>query len=139
MKAAADLVPLITHNKRVLTIPALRLVYDHCGLTGLQRLLNHKLRCIPWNASGRHRSLTSTRTPGISSAPSLADLQPLDLFVCPVQCQCVAWDRQDGVCWLPPLFFCTSSVPQLACLVSCFSHSVTHVLFSAPEPATSGC
>ena len=46
VKAAAHLVPLITHIKRVLTIPALRLAYDHCGLTGLQRLLNHKLRCI---------------------------------------------------------------------------------------------
>ena len=46
VKAAAHLVPLITHIKRVLTIPALRLVYDHCGLTGLHRLLNHKLRCI---------------------------------------------------------------------------------------------
>ena len=37
VKADAHLVPLITHIKRVLTIPALRLVYDHCGLTGLQR------------------------------------------------------------------------------------------------------
>ena len=46
VKAAAHLIPLITHIKRVLTIPALRLVYDHCSLTGLQRLLNHKLRCI---------------------------------------------------------------------------------------------
>ena len=46
VKAAAHLVPLISHIKRVLTIPALRLVYDHCGLTGMQRLLNHKLRCI---------------------------------------------------------------------------------------------
>ena len=46
VKAAAHLVPLITHIKSVLTIPALRLVYDHCGLTGLQRLLNHKFRCI---------------------------------------------------------------------------------------------
>ena len=46
VKAAAHLVPLISHIKRVLTIPALRLVYYHCGLTGLQRLLNHKLRCI---------------------------------------------------------------------------------------------
>ena len=46
LKAAAHLVALITHIKRVLTIPALRLVYDHCGLTGLQRLLDHKLRCI---------------------------------------------------------------------------------------------
>ena len=44
LKAAALLVPLITRIKRVLTIPALRLVYDHCGLTGLQRLLNQKLR-----------------------------------------------------------------------------------------------
>ena len=46
VKAAAHLVPLITHIKRVLTIPALRLAYDHCGLTGPQRLLNHTLRCI---------------------------------------------------------------------------------------------
>ena len=46
VKAAAHLVPLITLIKRVLTIPALQLVYDHCGLTGLQCLLNHKLRCI---------------------------------------------------------------------------------------------
>ena len=46
VKAAAHLVLLISHIKRVLTIPALRLVYDHWGLTGLQRLLNHKLRCI---------------------------------------------------------------------------------------------
>ena len=46
VKAAAHLVPLIAHIKRVLTIPALRLVYDHCGLTGLQRLLHHKLRCL---------------------------------------------------------------------------------------------
>ena len=46
VKAAAHLVPLITHIKRFLTIPALRLVYDNCCLTGLQRLLNHKLRCI---------------------------------------------------------------------------------------------
>ena len=56
VKAAAHLVPLITHIKRVLTIPGLRLVYDHCGLTGLQRLLNHKLRsihCIPVEDTGR--------------------------------------------------------------------------------------
>ena len=56
VKAAAHLVPLITHIKRVLTIPALRLVYNHCGLTGLQRLLNHKLRCIhcmPVDETGR--------------------------------------------------------------------------------------
>ena len=46
VKAAAHLVPLITHIKRVLTIPALRQVYDHCGHTGLQPLLNHKLRCF---------------------------------------------------------------------------------------------
>ena len=46
VKAVAHLVPLITHIRLVLTIPALRLVYDHCGLAGLQRLLNHKLRCI---------------------------------------------------------------------------------------------
>ena len=45
VKAAAYLVPLITHIKRVWTIPAHRLVYDPCGLSGLQRLLNHKLRC----------------------------------------------------------------------------------------------
>ena len=56
VKAAAHLVPLITHIKRVLTIPALRLVYDHCGLTGLQRLLSHKLRCLhcmPVDETGR--------------------------------------------------------------------------------------
>ena len=46
VKADALLVPLIIHIKRVLTIPALPFVYDHSGLTGLQRLLNHKLRCI---------------------------------------------------------------------------------------------
>ena len=46
VKIAAHLVHLITHIKRVLTIPAPRLVYDLCGLTGLQRPLNHKLRCI---------------------------------------------------------------------------------------------
>ena len=46
VKAVAHLVPLITHIKRVLTIPTLRLVYDPCGLTDLHRLLNHKLRCI---------------------------------------------------------------------------------------------
>ena len=56
VKAAAHLVPLITHIKRVLTKPALRLVYDHCGLTGLQRLLNHKhrcLHCMPVDETGR--------------------------------------------------------------------------------------
>ena len=55
-KSAAHLVPLITHIKRVLTIPVLRLVYDQCGLTGLQRLLNHKLRCLhcmPVDDTGR--------------------------------------------------------------------------------------
>ena len=46
VKVAGHLVPLITHMKRVLTIRALRLVYYHCGLSGLQRLLNYKLRCI---------------------------------------------------------------------------------------------
>ena len=46
VKAAAHLVPLFTHIKRVLTIPALRVVYDHCGLTDLHGLLNQKLRCI---------------------------------------------------------------------------------------------
>ena len=46
VKAAAHLVPLITHIKRVLTKPALRRVYDHCGLPGLQCLLYHELRCI---------------------------------------------------------------------------------------------
>ena len=56
VKAAAQLVPLITHIKRVLTIPALRLIYDHCGLTGFQRLLSHKLRCLhcmPVDETGR--------------------------------------------------------------------------------------
>ena len=46
VKPAAHLLPLITHINCVLAIPALRLVCDHCGLTGVQRLLNHKLRCI---------------------------------------------------------------------------------------------
>ena len=56
VKVAAHLVPLITHIKRVLTIPALRLVYDHCGLTVLQRQLNHKhrcLHCMPVDDTGR--------------------------------------------------------------------------------------
>ena len=56
VKAAAHLVPLIKHIKRVLTLPDLRLVYDHCGLTGLQRLLSHKLRCfhcMPVDETGR--------------------------------------------------------------------------------------
>ena len=46
VKAAAHLVPSITHIKRVFTQTSLRLVYDHCGLTGLQRLSTHKLRCV---------------------------------------------------------------------------------------------
>ena len=53
VRVAAHLVPASDPIKRVLTIPALRLVYDHCGLTGLQRLLNHKLRCMPVEDTGR--------------------------------------------------------------------------------------
>ena len=56
VKAAIHLVPLITHIKRVLITPALRLVYDHCGLAGLHRLLNYKLRCthcMPMEDTGR--------------------------------------------------------------------------------------
>ena len=56
VKAAAHLVPLVTQIKRLLTLTALRFVYDHCGLTGLQRLLNHKHRCIhcmPVDDTGR--------------------------------------------------------------------------------------
>ena len=46
VNAASHLVPLFTHIKLVLTIPAPCFVYDHCGLSGLQRFLNHNFRCI---------------------------------------------------------------------------------------------
>ena len=119
MKAAAHLVPLITHNKRLLTIPALRLVYDHCLLTGMQRLLNHKLRCccfhcMPVEDTGR-------LVAEISSATSLAHVWPLDLPSCPVRHRCVVWDRQGAVCWIPlPDFFVCRECPSGLCLVSCF-------------------
>ena len=116
VKAAAHLVPLITHINRVLTIPALRLVYDHCGLTGLQGLLNHKLCCIPSLVA--FIRCTSTRTRGISSATSFVNVQSLDLLPCPVRRRFVAWDRKDEVCWIPLPLFASLSVLRV-CLVSC--------------------
>ena len=119
VKAAAHLVPLITHIKRVLTIPALRLVYDHCGLSELQRLLNHKLRCIlcmpvedrvghfakdPWGIlsyiSCWHTVLRSSL---LSGATSLCGVGP----------------SRRGLLDTPPSF-CVSKCPQCSCLKSCF-------------------
>ena len=106
VKAAPHLVPLISHIKRVLTIPALRLVYDHCGLTRLQLLLNHKLRCLhcmPVDDTGR------PLRQGPVESTSFLDVQSLDLL-CPLQRRCAVWDRQGAVCWIPlPLFACLSS------------------------------
>ena len=91
VKTAAYLVPLITHIKRVLTIPALRKVYDHCGLTGLQRLLNQKLRyihCMRVEDTGRplrqgtleypqlHLLLTALSSSLLSSATSVCRKGP---------------------------------------------------------------
>ena len=45
VQAAGRLVTLITLIKRTLTTPALRQVYNHCGLEGLRRLLKGTLRC----------------------------------------------------------------------------------------------
>ena len=45
VQAAGRLVTLITLIKRTLTTPALRQVYNHCGLEGLRRLLRSTLRC----------------------------------------------------------------------------------------------
>ena len=53
---AARLVPLITNIKRVLMHPPLRVVYDHCGLTGLHDLLSRRLfcpECLPNTSDGR--------------------------------------------------------------------------------------
>ena len=53
---ASRLVPLITHIKHVLVHPQLRVVYDHCGLQGLQNLLSRSLRCpecLPSESDGR--------------------------------------------------------------------------------------
>ena len=44
VQAAGHLVTLITLIKRTLTTPALRQVYNHCGLEGLRRLLRSTLR-----------------------------------------------------------------------------------------------
>ena len=43
--AAARIIPIITHLKRVLNTPALRQIYDHCGLFGLRSLLDSDLCC----------------------------------------------------------------------------------------------
>ena len=46
---------VLTNIKRVLTQPTLRAVYDYCGLTGLQELLDNHLRCplcTPSDANG---------------------------------------------------------------------------------------
>ena len=43
--AASRLIPFLTNIKRVFTQPALRAVYDHCGLTSLQELLDNRLGC----------------------------------------------------------------------------------------------
>ena len=45
VQAAGRLVTLITIMKRTLTTPALRQVYNHCGLEGLRRVLRSTLRC----------------------------------------------------------------------------------------------
>ena len=45
VQAAGRLVTLITLIKRALTTPALRQVYNHCGLEGLRRLPRSTLRC----------------------------------------------------------------------------------------------
>ena len=56
VKAAAHLVPLVIYFKCVFTLPAFCVVYDHCGLNDLQRLLNHKflcINCMPVENTGR--------------------------------------------------------------------------------------
>ena len=45
VQTAGRLMTLITLIKRTLTTPALRQVYNHCGLEGLRRLLRSTLRC----------------------------------------------------------------------------------------------
>ena len=141
VKAAGHLKPLITHIKRVLTIPALRIVYDHCVLTGLHRLLNHKLRCIhcmlvedtgprvgqftrdPWNTlSYTFYSRTALSFSLLSGATSVCDVGPS------------GWGLLDT----SSPFSCVVSTPR-ACLVSCFFHYVTHVLFSAHQPSPTWC
>ena len=51
--AAGRLVTFITLIKRTFTTPALRQVYDHCGLEGLHRLLRSTLRCPRCTPSAR--------------------------------------------------------------------------------------
>ena len=121
VKAAAHLVPLITHIKRDLTIPALRIVYDQCGFTGLQRLMNHKFRCIivivcqwrtragrfdkdPWNIlSYVFCWRTVLRSSPLSGATSVCGLGPS------------GWGLLDT----PPLFSCAVSARGLVlCQVS---------------------
>ena len=68
---AARLVPLITAIKRVLSIPALRHVYDHCGLYGLRVLLDSDHTC----GDCTPRTPDSTRLPqGPSVYPQLKDI-----------------------------------------------------------------
>ena len=77
-KAAAHLAPLITHIKRVLTIP-LTWQYPTVLSTCLWSLRSHwpatsiesQTSLHSLYASGRYGSATSLRTPGISPAPSL--------------------------------------------------------------------
>ena len=45
VQSADRLVTSVTLIKRTLTTPALRQVYDHCGLEGLHRLLLNTFRC----------------------------------------------------------------------------------------------
>ena len=55
VNAAAHLVPLITSIKRVLGHTTLRRVYDHCGLYGLQFLLDSDhtcADCLPTDSNG---------------------------------------------------------------------------------------
>ena len=88
VKSAAHLVTLITHIKRVLTIPALRLVYNHCGITGIT-FNKSQTSLTSLHAGRRIGPATSTRTRGISSAPSFVDVQSLDLSL--VRCDVGAW------------------------------------------------
>ena len=55
VQSAGRLVTLYTLIKRTLTTPALRQVYNHCGLEGLRRLLRSTLpcpRCTPSAPNG---------------------------------------------------------------------------------------
>ena len=120
--AAAHLVPLFTHKKCVLTQTSFRLVYDHCSLTGFQRLLTHKLGCIhfmPVDATGRSFRWNSCR---ISSARYFAHLKPLNLLSSlRMRPRNVVCDSQGAIWWLLLPFFCVVCTPM--CL-SCVMFSV---------------